>query len=210
MINIDISHNFDAIEDFFNNFQQSVATNAVRAAMNKTLRTARSNSLKIVHKNLALNSKVKKRTAFKREMTFVNKAKGSNPYNMQASLVFSGIPMPLLWFVTGAPDITKQKGIKVKKRKKVKAQVFKGKKFIVKKAFIQKVNSKQIFKRTSKGKFAKQGVPSLAHFIKHRKMIKQIKKMMLEEFSKQLKNQMSYRMDKEIQKTNRKKMRKLP
>lgn len=200
-IDIDISHNILAVEEFFADYEERILAKSVRKALNRTLISSRKYALKEIHRSIAVNSRAMKRGEFKKELTSLEKPKGNNPFAMSASLIFSGQSLPLLWFVSGNIDKIKQKGIKVKKRKKIKAQVFKGRKFVVKKAFIQKVQSKQVFKRGTSG-FKKQAAPSLASLIKHKKIVKHIQKLMLLKFRNNLASQMDYVMATQIRKAN--------
>lgn len=197
-IEINILDNFDTIKDFFSNATQEVAGPAVKAAINETLRTGRKEVLQEIHKRVYVNSKVKTRSDFKNKNTFVFKATGSNPFTMSGALAFSASPLPLLLFARGNVDNIKQKGIKVAKRKKTKIEIYKGRKFTLKKGFIQKHHSKQVFKNPGKDRrLVKQAIPSISKLIENEPSLeKKIVNLMKRKFTINLKRQLKFRLDK--------------
>ena len=202
-IELNILDNLDAIEDFYTNRVQEIAGPAVKAAMNKTLRTARKESLDVIHTTIHLNSRIKTKSAFGKENVKIFKAKGLNAFDMTGSLYFSGKALPMLWFIKGDSSNIIQKGVKISKRKKVKASIYYGKKFVVKKAFIQTHKSKQLFKRDGNKKLIKQGIPSLAEMVgKNNRLLKTIQRRMIKQFGRELKNQISFRLEKAAKKAS--------
>lgn len=76
-------------------------------------------------------------------------------------------PVSLIHFVRGKKEPANQKGIPVKRRKKVKVQIMRGKTETRPKAFIQRVKgSVQVFNRGSGRTMKKQSVPSIFEFLK--------------------------------------------
>lgn len=204
-IEINILHNFDAIENFYSDLVQDVAGAAVRGSINKALRTGRKESLKEIHKRISINTRVKTKTDFGKENVKIFKARGSNAFNMEGSLGFSSNAIPMLNFVRGNTDNIKQKGIKISKRKKLKVQIFKGKKFTLKKAFIQKHHSKQVFKGKGKGQgkgLIKQGIPSVSHLAENSKIETNIRKLLQKRFNTELKREIKFRLEKEARKVS--------
>ena len=201
-IEINIMHNFDAIEGFFTNIMQDVATPAVKTAINRSLVTGRKETLKEIHKRIYLNTRIKTKTDFGKNNVKIFKASGTNPFNMEGTLAFSSNSLPMLYFARGNVNNIKQKGIKVSKRKKVKIEIFKGKKFTLKKAFIQTHNSKQVFKRDGNKAMVKQGIPSLSHMVENSRLKDNIRKLMQKRFANELKSQFKWRLDKEVKKAS--------
>lgn len=208
MVDINIMHNFDAIEDFFSREIQSVASASVRAALKKTIRTGRKKTLEEIHKRINLNSRVKTKTAFGKEQvkTWV---KGGNAFDTEGVIAFKATPMPMLWFARGKIENIKQKGIKISKRKSPKVEIYKGKKFTVKKAFIQTHHSKQIFKRDGDKAMVKQGIPSISHMVENSRLKNDISKMLQKDFHKHLTNQIKFRLEKAVKDTNRKALKRV-
>ena len=68
----------------------------------------------------------------------------------------------MLEFVRGAKTPIQQKGVKVKRRRKLKIEIKPGRKVILAHAFIQRVRTLQVFKRKNERRLAKQGIHSVA------------------------------------------------
>lgn len=210
-LKVNILHNFDAIEDFYSARIQEIAGPAVKSAMNKTLISARKEALKLIHKKIKLNTRKKPKKVFAAQNVVLFKAQGTNAFNMEAAMAFSARPLSLINFVTGSAQPRRQAGITIKKRKPVKAQVMRGRKFTVKKAFIVKGknNNYQIFKRSGNKALIKQGIPSLSHLIKKSLLEKVLVKMMHQKFQKNLEAQLKWRLDKAAKKASNSRMKKV-
>jgi hypothetical protein len=187
---------------FMDQFSDKVIPNASRTAINRTLTSTRAQAVKVIR--LRLNIKAKD---LKGKHTAITKASGKNLMSMVGVLSFSDKPMPLLDFVTGKHSRASQKGIKVKNRKLVKVKVLKGKAVKLKKAFITKVRSTQVFKRSSDDGFYKQGVPSIAVWVQRDYIEKPLKDHANKTFNKVFRQQYEFRVEKAIAKANKAKLR---
>lgn len=139
-----------------------ILVKAVRKSMTRTLTGLR----KEASTSIRTMVRIKAREA-KGRMKAV-KPRGSDLRRLEATLFFSSRALPLLMFITGKKNPRSQKGVKVRRRRPIKAHITPGKKFTLKKAFIADVNSLQVFKRSKPGKsgLKKQGTKSLAQFLK--------------------------------------------
>jgi hypothetical protein len=132
---------------------------AARRSINRTLLTLRKESVQRIPEHL----KIKAKTLRDRYIR-LNKAQGGNNY--EGSIDFSSEPIPMIEFVKGSKEPIKQKGVKVSRRRKLKVEITPGKRFVLRKGFIQRVLSKQVFKRPAgKDNFKKQGVPSVGTIV---------------------------------------------
>lgn len=210
-IEIDFLHNLDGIENFYTSMVQDVAGPAVKRSINRTLTNARKESLKLIHKRIKLNTRQKTKKDFSKQHVFVKKAVGLNAFDSTGSIEFSGKPMSLINFKIGAKGVPKQKGIKISKRKKVKAEIYRGKKFTLKKAFIArgKSNNIQMFKGKDGGGWIKQGIPSLAHIMKKEAMDQVIRKMIENKFHSTLTREIDFRLKKAAAKASGRPMKKV-
>jgi hypothetical protein len=154
-LDIEITSTLLDAAKMFEGLTPSEVGKASRRAINRTLLTLRKESIKRIPEKI----KIKAKTLRERYIT-LNKAQGGTNY--EGSIEFSGAPIPLLEFVKGSKEPIKQEGIKIARRRKLKVEITPGKKFTLRKAFIQRVQSKQVFKRAQgQGNFKKQGAPSV-------------------------------------------------
>ena len=141
---------------------------AARRAINRTLLTLRKESVQKIPEHLKIKAKV-----LRDRYIQLNKAQGGNNY--EGSIDFSSEPLPLIEFVKGSKEPIKQKGVKVKRRRKLRVEITPGKRFVMRKAFIQRVRSKQVFKRPQgQDNFKKQGVPSVGTIVIQRGIGKEL------------------------------------
>ncbi len=201
-LEINILNNLHAMDDFLSDFKVKVAVQATRSAINRTLVSTRKEAVKTLRTRLNIKS-----TTLKRKHISLSKVRGGSLSSMTGSINFNDNPMPLLDFVKGHKNIIKQKGIKVKKRRKLKVEVVKGKKITLKTAFIQKVNSKQVFKRGSSG-FKRQAVSSIGTWVSRRAFKKPIMREARARFNIEFDRQYSFRMDRALGKVKSSKVRK--
>ena len=168
-IEVNISHNFDALEGYLDDIQTNAAIQAARYSINRTLLTLREHSVKRIRDRMNLKVGV-----IKKKHLFLSKAKGGNLLTLEGQIKYNTKPVPLLEFVQGKKTPRDQKGIKISKRKVLKARIRPGKTIKLRHAFIADVNTKQVFKRTadtSSRKVKKQGVTSVG-FIFNKPLIR--------------------------------------
>lgn len=138
---------------------------AARRAANRTLLTLRKESINLLRQEINL-----KPGKLRDKYIWLEKAKGASA--VEAAICFSSQPVPLLDFVRGSQNKSTddQKGVPVKRRKKLRVEIVPGKRFTMKRAFIQRVKSKQVFNRTGpKGPFKAQSTPSIGAIVMSRK-----------------------------------------
>ena len=163
-IRVDILAEVKEALEFINRFQDRDVINSLRYSINKTLVSLRKESIEEIRKRLNLKSTVLRQQYLKME-----RAKGSTITSIEGTMWYSGRAIPMLEFVAGNKDVIEQKGIKVKSRRKLRVRVVPGKSLRLDKAFIQRVHTKQVFKRSGKkGEFKKQGVVSVATLLRDR------------------------------------------
>lgn len=135
---------------------------AARRAINRTLLTLRKESVQRIPEHLKIKAKL-----LRDRYITLNKAQGGNNY--EGSIDFSSESIPMIEFVKGSKEPIKQKGVKVGRRRKLKVEITPGKRFVLRKAFIQRVRSKQVFKRPgNQASFKKQGTPSVGTIVMQR------------------------------------------
>lgn len=191
-INIDISSNIAEVMRSLPDLNKKVFYEATRHSINKALIAGRTQAAKGLRERLNIKSGTVK------SKLGITKARASSLANLEGILSFDDAPQPLLDFVRGSKDVIKQKGVKIKKRKVLRIEITRGKAFKMQGGFIQKVKSKQVFRRGKSGGFKKQSAPSIAHFIKESRLKGPIIKRMKEVFFNNLENQYKFRLDKFI------------
>lgn len=164
MIDIDISSNFLDVADAIEFIKGDVLEKASRHAINRTLLSLRKESISRIQEKAKIKS-----TALRERHIALTKASGAFPGGMHGIISFNTNPVPLLEFVRGSKEPVKQKGIPVRKRRALRVEIVPGKVFAVKSAFIQRVMTKQVFKRVPKGEdFKKQGTRSVGFIVMER------------------------------------------
>lgn len=196
-INIDISSNIAAIAQRFPDLQMEVFYPAVRGSIGKALIAGRTQAAKGLRERLNIKSADVKRKIG------ITKPRPSGFASLEGVLSFDNTPQPLIDFVKGSKDIIKQAGIKVKRRRVLKVEITKGKVFKMQGGFIQKVRSKQVFRRGKSGKFYKQSAPSIAHFIEEQKLKVPVIRAMKDSFRANIKSQYEFRLARFIAKSGR-------
>lgn len=162
-LSITIEDNFLDLAEAFNELGTNQLIAASRRALNRTLLTLRKSSIEEITKKL----KIKPKTLREKHLR-LQRASGGSFNSLEAAILFSNDPIPLLEFVKGSRSPIEQKGIPVKRRKKTRAEISPGKRFVVNKGFIQRVQSVQVFKRGSSGRFHKQATRSVGFLITER------------------------------------------
>jgi hypothetical protein len=163
-LTINISADMGEAVALFDSLAPNKLASAARRAANRTLVTLRKEAIIQIMRKLKIKSSV-----LRAKHIDLNRAKGASLGAVEASIDFSKNPIPMLEFVKGNKDPIEQKGIKVSKRRKLKAEIQPGRKFVVKKAFIQRgPHSKQVYKSVKRGGFKKQGIRSIGFLIEER------------------------------------------
>lgn len=164
----------NAVELFRDKLSQAKLKLAVQRAMNKTVVSIRGHALVEIRKRLNL-----KESTLRKQYVSIERAvgKGQTLGSLSAAVVFSGRPIPLLLFVKGNKNVIEQKGIPVKRRRKLKVQVVPGKTVTLNGAFIQKgPKSIQVFRRNKRGGFVAQSVPGVAHTVSRKGILYNIRR----------------------------------
>jgi hypothetical protein len=154
------------IQDAFHAFSQLKRVEIARAAkraINRTLTTLRKESVPVIKQELNIKSSVLK------SYISLQKAEGRGFADLSGSLVFQSRGLALIDFVRGSKQPTQQKGVAVKRRKKVKVQVKPGRTYVVRGGFIANTQSRglQVFKRTkaNRSHLLMQTTPSLGQLL---------------------------------------------
>lgn len=190
-LKINIEHNFHDLTKMMNEISHDNIVGGTKRAMNDALRRSRVVVGKEIMKEIALSSsKVKARIN-------IYKARGSSLDAIEGALGFSDMPISMLNFVVGNKSNIKQKGLKVKQRRKLKVRLKPGKTIKLKGAFIQKVKSQQVFRRKGQGpRVRKLGIKSIATIAFQRKIRPRIEEVFLKRFDREWRRQMSFRFQK--------------
>lgn len=120
---------------------------STRQALNRTLRFAGSYANKEIRKNRAI-----KASYVKNKLIQTTQARGNMVSMMWARLVVKGTPISMIHFVRGSKTPRKQKGVKVRSRRKVNVTIKPGMKETKRFAFIAKGRggNVQLFQRKGK------------------------------------------------------------
>lgn len=167
---------------------------AAKTAINRAVVSMRKESTKLIPKEIRL-----KPTNLKERYIRMKKAQGSVLAGLVGEIAYLDDPVPLLEFVRGSRDPAKQAGIRIKDRKPLRVEIRPGKRFVLKRAFIQKVVTKQVFKRTPKGKdFKKQSSPSVGFVVLYRTMHLRIADVGHASFQKNFQSELAFRLSKRV------------
>jgi hypothetical protein len=118
---------------------------AMRRALKRGLLAMKTESIKEIKKTLKITNKDLKES-------FRLSAPQGDRIFMHADIGYSSASLPMLPFVRGARSPIKQKGISIKRRRKLKVEIVPGRKTLLKGAFIQVVRGRLgVFKRRKGG-----------------------------------------------------------
>jgi hypothetical protein len=198
---IDIYNNFRDLDDMMHELGNDV-TKAVRASLNTATRRGRVQGSKEIRRRINMPpAEIRKR------ITFI-KAKGGSLRNLETQLIFSGTPIGMINFIVGSKQAIKQAGVKLKKRRKVKARIKAGKTFRLEGAFIQNITSKQVFRHEGKGRRARKlSTKSLAKIVFEDKINKMLDNIVFTKFNREFPKQIRWRWDKTGNKFSKSPMR---
>ena len=165
---------------------------AAKSALNRAVVSMRKESTKLIPKELRLRP-----TNLKERYMRLKKAQGMTIGGLEGEIAYLTDPVPLLEFVRGSKDVIAQKGIKVKNRRKLRVEIRPGKRFVLKRAFIQRAITKQVFKRAQGSKaFKKQSAPSVGYVVLYRKMHLAIVEAGMDTFRKNFAGELAFRLSK--------------
>lgn len=160
-LNFDILTNVKELEISLRQFGDKVIVSSTRRALNRTVIKVRKESAKVIKLNYAGLKAGEIKSVFIR----MRKAFGSDLNKLGAVVSFPDKPVSMIRMVVGSKSPRKQKGIKVGNRTPIKVQIQKGKKFVLKRAFIARTSggdseTTHVFKNIG-GKMIKQSLPSV-------------------------------------------------
>jgi hypothetical protein len=171
-LKMEISSNFlDVAQAFSSELSTREIVSAAKRAINKSLVTMRKESLGMI------TEKVKVKPSELRKRFIELERAGSHGSELEGALAFSKEPLHLLRFVKGSKDPIEQKGIPVKRRRKLRVEIAPGQRILLKHAFIQTANSPQVFKRGAGGKLKRQSAPSIGFMVEERSLGERIAAM---------------------------------
>lgn len=187
-LKINIDHNFHDLKEMMNDLGNKDIAASARGAINRAMVRGRKVVIKQLRQDIRLKS-----GAIKKRIT-INKAKSSSMHNMVGEMVFSGIPISMMEFVVGKKSTISQKGIKVRKRRKLKVRIAPGKSFTVKSGFIQKMKSTQVFRRKGKGRRVRKLATTSIAVIAFRNPRKtRLESVLLKRFDREFSKQIQWR-----------------
>jgi ethanolamine utilization microcompartment shell protein EutS len=196
MLKIDISSNIYAMPEYLDDVSGKVVIQAAKTAINKTLKQLQTFSVKQVGLNYKLRSSGLSASYIKNKLIKIHKASGADISRLSGAIVYRGTKIPILDFVTGHKNVIKQKGIKISKRRKLTAEIVPGKKTALKHAFIQQINSKQVFKRGRGRRAKKQAVAGIGIVLFREINKAALHGFIIKKFPGIFKNQVDFRMGK--------------
>ncbi len=148
-LNLSLESNLKKITITLDKIRTKAMVTAARQGLNKTLSKMNTLSANAVKQRRNLKVGIIKRKFFTQI-----KAKGSTLDRLEASLIVSAKPISAITYIVGKREPRSQKGITIRKRKKVKVRIRPGKTTILPNAFLAKGKSgnTQIFRRKKRGK----------------------------------------------------------
>lgn len=162
---IDIKDNLRDAYNAFDKLKRSQVHAAAKRAINRTLVTVRKESVGVIKKGLNIKSSVLK------SYITLERPNQKKISQVQGSIVYQSRGLALIDFVKGRKAPTPQKGVKVKRRKKVRVEITPGKKFVVNKGFMSNTRrGVQVMKRGVQSQSLKmQTAPSVGALLLSRK-----------------------------------------
>lgn len=169
-LEISLDKDIRELDQFFDDLKFKAVTQAARMGLNRAARDIKALSNKEIRKRRKMKlSEVKKRISIKT-------ARGRNIADLEASVNFSGFPLPLILFIIGkkTPKVQTQAN---PKRKSRQFEIVKGQKKAKKGLFVQKaqrgklrhaVYRRRDAKDVSQG-FAAQSAPSIANLLRSKR-----------------------------------------
>lgn len=187
-LDINILHNLDKIPEMLDEFKTKQVVNAARRAINRSLTGGRKESTDRLSQILRM-----KKGKIKKENIRISKAKGGSLGTLEGVLSYNTKGLEMLEFVVGSKQPRSQKGIPVRRRRKIKVEVTRGNRRTMPKVFIAKTTGKnRVFRRNpGEKRLYRQHVPSISHFfdtkgnIKNRTLI-HMRRRFEQEFTREL------------------------
>lgn len=186
------------LEAFLTQFKDSVVVQSARRAINRTVQGVRQKSVDDIRKRLNVKEK-----DLRKRMRFSN-AKGATLKELEGNVSYSETSLPMMLFVKGSKQVIQQKGIAVKKRRKLKFEVAKGKTFTAQSSFIQKNKRKksnggtetfgaQVFRGRRGEGFKKQAIASIGAMVSKRGLGERFQAYAGERFQKEFARELNIR-----------------
>lgn len=198
MLEISLDRDLREMQHFFKDLKLKATTTAARQALNRTATRTKSNSLKQIRK--MRKAKLKDVKGFVK----VRKAKGSNIGALESEVRFSGMPLPLIFFLVGSKE-PKRQTVANRKRRPRMVQITPGKKSKRKGLFVEKAKRGKlryrVFRRNdpsdkSKG-FTVQSIPSIAETLRKKtNMLRKIENTALATLQKEYDSALAFQLSK--------------
>lgn len=160
-LKIDITENLLEIDQMFDEFKTKQIVLAARRAMNRALVTARKRNLSLIPRELAI-----KKGELRKNHIRISKAKGGTIRSLEGDISFNTKGLPMLQFVRGKKQPSKQKGVKIRNRRKLKVMITPGNVRTMPKMFITKSTGgfRAFRRKAGTDELKRQHVPSVAFF----------------------------------------------
>lgn len=179
-LNLEISLDKDIreLDQFMTDLKFKVVVKSARQALNRTATQVKSNAIKEIRKRRKMKLKDLKGT--KKSGGFVRSfpAKGSNLFDLQSKVLFSGLPLPMILFIVGQASPMRSFAPN-HRRKSRRFEIKQGQKTAKKGLFVQKAKrgtrAYQVFRRADKNDRSKgyklQSAPSIAQYLRGKQNI---------------------------------------
>lgn len=194
-LKINITDDFKTAFDALDKFQRKELKQAARTAIRRSLVTMRKELTIMFKKEVRLKSSFIKSQI----ITKMHKSAVTGRGLVSGSLLISTVPLPLIEFVRGSKERTSQKGIPVKRRKKVRVEIKPGNRFVVRGGWIGQTQSRglQVLRRgRAQGHLKMQVGPSLGAILlsDRRGVTPKVLQLGQETFTKNLKRELNFRL----------------
>ena len=174
-LEISLDKDINEINGFFTDLKFKVITKSARQALNRAATRTQSLTIKELRKKRNAKLRDLKGGKGRRGFVTVRKAKGNNLATLEASVKFSGLPLPLILFILGNKT-PKAQTVANPRRKPRRFEIIKGKKSTRSGLFIQKAKHGdrqfQVFRRANPNDptqgFKLQSAPSVAEILRRK------------------------------------------
>jgi len=206
-LDIDISHNLDAINDLLSKKTTKHAVRAAKRGIKRAATAIKTEGIKRIREKR--NIKV---SLLRQRFVSQGKVFGNTLDTVRGEVTFSGKSIGLINFVQGRKEPRPQKGIAVRKRRPVRVQVKRGKRTKLKRAFIAKGrnNKYQVFVRQGKRRLplTRKAVNSVSSMVRRPRLRAQLNKRGRDMFQREFIRTFRGLMDGSISQANRRRLKK--
>ncbi|MBI4208552.1 MAG: phage tail protein [Deltaproteobacteria bacterium] len=192
-LEIRFEHDFGKIPVFLDRLKARAVLRSVKRSLNRTIEGVRTQANVQVRQERKLKASEINQNYFR-----VDRARSYSLQGMEALLSVSTKPIPLLPFVLGSQEPAIQKGIAIRERKPLRAEIQPGRRQQLPHAFIARVRSKQVFRRKDPGRspLMKQSIPPLTTLFQRKEFLSPLERYARERYGKEFSSNFNFELSK--------------